>query len=460
MIYHLICALKPYWREAGGPITLEGGVDTVMFMLETGSADASSKQYKLKALKNAGVAAPEALDETALTAEIERVTAAATRNGTIEVVSPLGHATLRAGETFGEAIVLGLSQTYTMTVIACEPCKLQTIEDDDLQKVCEQHEGLRDALRERAKALDKERFEIVLAPVTGSDSHLSQRLLECGYDDSLPPAPVHQPMNSSFLGGGGATLPAGFADMVEKVTSEMLDEISIHAERSLGFEARLTDLDLRVSKMAKAQGEALAALHEQIGRVLKHVAPDTPRAPPLGRGAGAARARVMLTLVGRRIEAVNEKGASSDPYLRILRRRTRSSRSFRTAPDDEQSFADSADVLWTSRVCRLTCNPNWGSVCLDVDDLDAGGTGHDAILLQCWDWDRVHEHTIIGTATTTLRELTGGATSQLAAPFKLELTLMVRGSRDDNAQNQSSRGEDDQRRTGTLEITVDVLDGD
>ena len=209
-----------------------------MFMLETGSADASSKQYKLKALKNAGVAAPEALDETALTAEIERVTAAATRNGTIEVISPLGHATLRAGETFGEAIVLGLSQTYTMTVIACEPCKLQTIEDDDLQKVCEQHEGLRDALRERAKALDKERFEIVLAPVTGSDSHLSQRLLECGYDDSLPPAPVHQPMNSSFLGGGGATLPAGFADMVEKVTSEMLDEISIHAERSLGFEAR------------------------------------------------------------------------------------------------------------------------------------------------------------------------------------------------------------------------------
>ena len=206
--------------------------------------------------------------------------------------------------------MLGLSQTYTMTVIACEPCKLQTIEDDDLQKVCEQHEGLRDALRERAKALDKERFEIVLAPVTGSDSHLSQRLLECGYDDSLPPAPVHQPMNSSFLGGGGATLPAGFADMVEKKTSEMLDAISIHAERSLTFEARLTDLDLRVSKMAKAQGEALAALHEQIGRVLKHVAPDTPRAPPLGRGAGAARARVMLTLVGRRIEAVTEKGAA------------------------------------------------------------------------------------------------------------------------------------------------------
>ena len=74
--------------------------------------------------------------------------------------------------------------------------------------------------------------------------------------------------------------------------------------------------------------------------------------------------------------------------------------------------------------------------------------------------DRHHANTIIGTATTTLRELTGGATSQLAAPFKLELTLMVRGSRDDNAQNQSSRGEDDQRRTGTLEITVDVLDGD
>ena len=155
---------------------------------------------------------------------------------------------------------------------------------------------------------------------------------------------------------------------------------------------------------------------------------------------------------GADIEAVNEKGASSDPYLRILRRRTRSSRSFRTAPDDEQSFADSADVLWTSRVCRLTCNPNWGSVCLDVDDLDAGGTGHDAILLQCWDWDSVHEHTIIGTATTTLRELTGGATSQLAAPFKLELTLMVRGSRDDNDSNL--------RRSGTLEITVDVLDGD
>ena len=501
VIYHLICALKPYWREAGGAIAVEGAADTVMFMLETGSAEATSRHFKLKAIRDAGVAEPETLDEDALEAEVQRVTATATRDGELDIISPIGAATVLAGETFGEAIALGLSKTYLMTVIACEPCKLQTIEEDDLQRVCEQHEGLRDMLRERAKAFDLERFSInVASSVSGSDS---QRLLDCGYDDSLPPAPVHQPMNSSFLGGGGATLPAGFADMVEKKTSEMLDEISIHAERSLTFEARLTDLDLRVGKMAKAQGDALAALHEQVGRVLAHVAPDTPRAPPLGRGAGSARSRVTLTLVGRRIEAVNTKGAVSDPYLRILRRRqARCSRSFhdimRDVPDDERSFVDSADVLWTSRVCRSTCNPNWGSVCLDVDDLDTGGAGHDPIVLQCWDWDRTQEHKIIGTATTTLRELTAGGTPmtklrelhvgeaghegeslkdifelaklqedvsagkgmgavstlemKLLKASKVELALMVRGSRDDNDSNL--------RRSGTLEITVDVLDGD
>ena len=96
MIYHLICALKPYWREAGGAIALEGAADTVMFMLETGSAEATSRHYKLKAIREAGVAEPETLDEDALEAEVQGVIAAATRNGTIEVISPLGHATLRA----------------------------------------------------------------------------------------------------------------------------------------------------------------------------------------------------------------------------------------------------------------------------------------------------------------------------------------------------------------------------
>ena len=125
--------------------------------------------------------------------------------------------------------------------------------------------------------------------------------------------------------------------------------------------------------------------------------------------------------------------------------------------DNDDLYTDSCNLLWTSKVCFETNNPNFGVMTFAVDNLTGDESeGERELLFQCWDWERNGSHSIIGTCKTTLDELTGGIgierfqhKNQVST---VELELKAKSKAEPNTQGTTQ----DSRRTGVLIVTLET----
>ena len=148
----------------------------------------------------------------------------------------------RAGETFGELVVLDLAASYAATAVACEPTALYMIEQATLYDRFASMPEVLNKMRQRAAQTHKDGVYSKL-PESGEEA----------------PQVRAKNMRSSLVGGGGATLPTGFADTMLTLLSDV--------------QRRLATIDHRLDTMERRiDGEDEAPVP---------ASPQTPRAPTL-----------------------------------------------------------------------------------------------------------------------------------------------------------------------------------
>ena len=135
----------------------------------------------------------------------------------------------RAGETFGELVVLDLAASYAATAVACEPTALYMIEQASLYE----------RFRDMPEVLNKMRHRADLYHKDG----VYAKLPEKDENGDIPVPPRAKNMRSSLVGGGSSTLPAGFADTMLTLLSDVQQRLGTLDHRLDAMDHRLEHPD-------------------------------------------------------------------------------------------------------------------------------------------------------------------------------------------------------------------------
>ena len=135
---------------------------------------------------------------------------------------PEGPRIARAGETFGELVVLDLAASYAATAVACEPTALYMIEQATLYDRFASMPEVLNKMRQRAAQTHKDGVYSKL-PESGEEA----------------PQVRAKNMRSSLVGGGGATLPTGFADTMLTLLSDVQRRLATIDHRLDTMERRI-----------------------------------------------------------------------------------------------------------------------------------------------------------------------------------------------------------------------------
>jgi CRP-like cAMP-binding protein len=122
------------------------------------------------------------------------------------------------GETFGELVVLSVEKYYDATGVAIEPTALYMIEQDNLY---ERFAGMPEAVNAMRQHAIEAR---------------ENRESRAHKDEGAQKRYKH--MRSSLVGGGGATLPTGFADTMLEALGDIQQRLEEIYERLDGIEGR------------------------------------------------------------------------------------------------------------------------------------------------------------------------------------------------------------------------------
>ena len=171
----------------------------------------------------------------------------------------------RAGETFGELVVLDLAASYAATAVACEPTALYMIEQATLYDRFASMPEVLNKMRQRAAQTHKDGVYSKL-PESGEEA----------------PQVRAKNMRSSLVGGGGATLPTGFADTMLTLLSDVQRRLATIDHRLDAMERRIDGDDAEAPVPASPQTPRAPTLQPSSST------PTTPRwTAPAARTAAA-----------------------------------------------------------------------------------------------------------------------------------------------------------------------------
>ena len=191
--------------------------------------------------------------------------------------SPKGPTTthfLSASDTFGELVVLGIEHTYSATATAREPTALYMIEQAQLYERFSAMPEVINKMRQHAIEAREERQ-------TGRGEPAGE---ETGKEGAKK---RYKHMRSSLVGGGGATLPTGFADTMLEALGDIQHRLEEIYDRLDGIEQAQADPR---SEALAAEAALNASLNASVAAVLDRDRAKAARPPGDAQKGPAPRA--------------------------------------------------------------------------------------------------------------------------------------------------------------------------
>ncbi|KAH8086196.1 voltage-gated potassium channel [Aureococcus anophagefferens] len=180
--------------------------------------------------------------------------------------SPKGPTTthfLSASDTFGELVVLGIEHTYSATATAREPTALYMIEQAQLYERFGAMPEVINKMRQHAIEAREERQ-------TGRGEPAGE---ETGKEGAKK---RYKHMRSSLVGGGGATLPTGFADTMLEALGDIQHRLEEIYDRLDGIEQAQADPR---SEALAAEAALNASLNASVAALSDHrITDNSPEA--------------------------------------------------------------------------------------------------------------------------------------------------------------------------------------
>lgn len=361
-------------------------------------------------------------------------------SGELELTNePLGlNERLGPGASEGELFAFGIapmSEGYEHDVTATAVSELYVLSQSDINAAFESTPEVLNTIRKSAIAAvakrDRERRGGAKAggPATpgggeGGDADVADKPNAAGAAADMGRG---RRKRSSLVGGGGATLPNGFADMTLDSLDETYDLVAELDKRTEKTEDMIKKLmesqrEIRLGMGELLRERGLRSMQELVDEdMAKHKAAARKR---LGNSlhkvsGGASLARfstskqpthtLALRFAAVGLEAADISG-TSDPYLIVLQE---------TEGEPKESCLHRR--VAQTRPCPNTLDPVFEEVRTDTLALCQNDDKR-RLVLQCWDCDAGSEDDLIGACVTTLAEMRD-TRGHAGKPFEIQLTI-------------------------------------